>query len=243
MLRQTFLHLYGVGEATERRWWARGLLDWRDYLALEEPAGPPAARLENRRRVEACERWWQEGAWDRLDRALPGAVHWRAFGDLGDRALYLDIETSGDPYNEITVIGTYDGRECRTYVAGRDLDDALRQIERHPLIVTYNGAAFDIPLVRAHFRHVRLVAIHADLLYPLRRLGLRGGLKAIERALGIERPDEVRGLGGWDAVKLWQEHCRGSKEALDLLLAYNREDTRNLQKLAAHVFFCLGTEK
>ena len=231
MLRRTFLHLYGVGEATERRWWARGLRDWSDYLAAAEPPGPPSAREENRRRVEAALQCWAEGAWGRLDALLPGAAHWRAFGDLGDRALCLDIETTGGAENEITVIGAFDGREYRAFVAGRDLDQALRWMDRYPLWITYNGANFDLPAIRAHFRREPTNAFHSDLLWPLRRLGLRGGLKNIERALDIRRPPEVQGLSGWDAVRLWAEHRRGSAEALDLLIRYNREDTVNLMTL------------
>lgn len=231
MLRRTFLHLYGVGEATERRWWAQGLLDWRDYLAAAEPPGPPAAREENRRRVEECERCWREEAWGRLDRLLPESAHWRAFGDLGAQWLCLDIETDGSPENEITMIGAWDGREYRAFIAGRDLDEALRWMDRHPLWITYNGAQFDLPLIRAHFRNEPTNAFHIDLRYPLRRLGMRGGLKRIEEALGIERPEIVRGLSGWDAVRLWNEYRRGSTEALEVLIAYNREDTRNLETL------------
>ncbi len=231
MLRRTFLHLYGVGETTERRWWAQGLRDWSDYLAAAEPPGPPAARRENRERVAACLRCWEQGAWGRLDALLPGAAHWRAYGDLGRRALYLDIETTGGFENEITILGAFDGHEYRAFIAGRDLDQALRWMDRYPLWVTYNGARFDVPLIRSHFRREPTNAFHVDLLWPLRRLGLRGGLKQIETALGIERPPEVRGLSGWDAVRLWNEYRRGSAEALDLLVRYNREDTRNLETL------------
>jgi len=236
MLRRTFLHLHGVGEATERRWWGEGWTDWSDYLSARDPPGPPAARVENRRRVEECDACWSRGAWGRLDRLLPASVHWRAYGDFAETALYLDLETAGDAANTITLIGLFDGRTYRPYIAGRDLDEALRQIDRYPLLVTFNGALFDLPVLRAHFRNEPLNALHIDLRYPSRRLGLRGGLKRIEEALGLRRPAEVRGLDGWDAVRLWAEYRGGSRAALDRLVAYNREDTQNLKTLMEEVW-------
>jgi hypothetical protein len=68
-----------------------------------------------------------------------------------------------------------------------------------------------------------------DLLYPLRRLGLTGGLKRIETELGLSRSDETTGLSGFDAVRLWYKYKRGSQAALDTLVRYNIEDIQNLE--------------
>jgi hypothetical protein len=70
-----------------------------------------------------------------------------------------------------------------------------------------------------------------DLRYVLRALGYKGGLKAIERTLGMSRPGEVASFDGWDAVRLWREYRAGSKEALRLLVEYNLEDVLNLEPL------------
>ena len=72
-------------------------------------------------------------------------------------------------------------------------------------------------------------------MYPCRRLGLRGGLKAIETRLGIGRSAETQGLGGLDAVILWQLHLEGAPGALDRLIRYNLEDVRHLEDLLSHV--------
>jgi uncharacterized protein YprB with RNaseH-like and TPR domain len=66
-------------------------------------------------------------------------------------------------------------------------------------------------------------------MYPCRSLGLTGGLKAVEREVGIDRdrPD----LLGRDAVRLWREYERGDEGALETLVSYNRDDTENLQTL------------
>jgi hypothetical protein len=66
-------------------------------------------------------------------------------------------------------------------------------------------------------------------MYPCRQLDLTGGLKAVERAVGIgrDRPD----LSGRDAVRLWHEYERGDESALETLVAYNRADTVHLETL------------
>jgi uncharacterized protein YprB with RNaseH-like and TPR domain len=47
----------------------------------------------------------------------------------------------------------------------------------------------------------------------------------------------VEGLSGWDAVQLWRAwRRRGDADALDLLLAYNREDIENLSLLLAFAY-------
>ena len=104
------------------------------------------------------------------------------------------------------------------------------------MVVTFNGAAFDLPFIRRHFRHVSLPAAHIDLRFLLRRLGLKGGLKQIECELHIRRADGVEGLNGYDAVLLWQAHQWGDPEALERLIAYNREDTVNLEILMRLAF-------
>ena len=72
---------------------------------------------------------------------------------------------------------------------------------------------------------------HIDLRFALRRLGYRGGLKSIERQLGIRRPDEVAGIDGFEAVRLWYRYLRGDGKALDTLVSYNRQDVENMRPL------------
>ena len=177
------------------------------------------------------------GRWDWFDRAIPSAERWRAYGDLAGQALYLDIETDGGTSGgAITVIGAFDGRDYRAFVAGENLDQAQALIEAHPLVITFNGSLFDLPIIRDRFRYNFFNHVHVDLRFTLRRLGLRGGLKAIEQALGLARSDATQGLDGWDAVRLWREYLRGSAEALEVLLAYNREDVVNLHPLMQRAF-------
>lgn len=237
MLRGTFLHIPGIGPATEQRIWRAGCRTWEDFLTAcaQGRRVPQAAAAEAQVRESVAH--FQQGAWRHFDQCLPINQKWRAFGELGDRALYVDIETDGGMGPDaITVIGAYDGTQVHSFVAGRNLEQAVELLEQYPLIVTYNGQLFDMPIIRSRFRYHLFNHIHVDLRYPLRALGLRGGLKAIEKTLGIARSAATDGLDGWAAVRLWREYTWGSDQSLEVLLAYNAEDIKNLAPLMHLVY-------
>ena len=58
-------------------------------------------------------------------------------------------------------------------------------------------------------------------------------LKKIERDLGIARSDEIDGVDGFEAVRLWHRYQRGDKKALQTLISYNNADIMNLEPLMA----------
>ena len=106
------------------------------------------------------------------------------------------------------------------------------EIKQYSLIVTFNGKRFDLPFIRRTLGRFPEYQAHIDLLYPLRKLGYRGGLKSIEVQLGLEREGALKEANGFLAVLLWAEYQRGNKAALDTLVRYNLEDVVNLQHLA-----------
>jgi hypothetical protein len=70
-----------------------------------------------------------------------------------------------------------------------------------------------------------------DLRYILYSLGFKGGLKGCERPLDMDRGD-LKDIDGFFAVLLWDEYQRtGDRKALETLLAYNIQDTINLEAL------------
>lgn len=237
MLRNTFIHLNGIGSATEKKLWRQEVNSWHDLL--ERGMGYLSARRRPMIHSEVCEsiRHYDSGNWVFFDQALPVSQKWRAFGDFHSSALFVDIETTGlTDADSITMVGTYNGSITKVYIAGLNLEEAADEISRYPLLVTFNGACFDLPLLRRHFPELTRNHVHIDLRYSLRWLGHKGGLKAIERSFDIERSPETRFLDGWDAVRLWHEHLRGSREALELLKQYNCEDMRNLKPLLETVY-------
>lgn len=232
MLRRTFIHLPAVGLATEARWWRQGILTWTDALEhLPQLVRPLGRRLLCRQILEQSLAQQHEPRF--FAPLLRPSEHWRLYGEFRERTAFLDIETSPDDfgYHEITMIGLYDGFSYRPFVQGDNLDAFEEAVQDFQLVATFNGARFDLPVIRNHFRHLRAPWVHIDLRYVLARLGLRGGLKAIELERGIERSADVRGLNGWDAVRLWQGHRSGEPAALPRLIRYNRADVVNLKTL------------
>ena len=150
---------------------------------------------------------------------------------------FLDIETDGlSRWSAVTVVGVYrPDRGFTGLVRGQGLSDGAitEALEGVRLVVTFNGAGFDLPFIRASFPRAQLPPAHLDLLSCARRLGWKGGLKAVERSLGLSRDLETRVLAGSDAVRLWRAWTRtGSTNALRLLLKYNEADCVNLEPLA-----------
>jgi uncharacterized protein YprB with RNaseH-like and TPR domain len=167
---------------------------------------------------------------------LATSEHWRIFPHFRGETAFLDIETTGlAESSEITTIAVYDGREIHVFVNGRNLEQFPEFIEPFRVLVTYNGRTFDIPFIERFFR-IKLRQAQIDLRYVLARLGFKGGLKGCEKKMGIGR-GELDGVDGYFAVLLWNEYEKyGDERALDTLLAYNIEDTVNLERLAVEAY-------
>jgi uncharacterized protein len=169
----------------------------------------------------------------------------RRFRDCVGRACraYLDIETNW--HKQITVIGVYrpDVGSTRQWISpglsAADLKDFLRGVD---VLLTYNGARFDLPIIRDQMRlDLAKEFSHRDLLFDCWSRSLFGGLKKVERTLGIHRDSE--GIDGLAAIRLWERFCRqGDREALEILLRYNREDVENLEILARRLGLVAGEE-
>jgi len=158
---------------------------------------------------------------------------WRVFDRFKDKTVYLDIETSGlyQGVDEITVIGLYDGKTAKTFVKGINLDEFESEITSYQLIITFNGAQFDLPFIRRQFPHISLPPAHIDLRFFLKKLGYRGGLKAIEKSFGLSRSSNIDGMDGYEAVLLWKAYQWGDESALDRLILYNTADIVHLKPL------------
>jgi len=243
MLQKTFIHLNGIGIATERKLWRAGILSWQDLLLRGLKHIPGSRRETVQAGVQESIKQYEADNWSFFNEVLPAAQKWRAYGALRRKALFLDIETTGlTDADSVTVIGVYNGSEYRAFVAGIDLEDAVAEINLYPLLVTFNGTGFDLPVLQRRFPGLAKNQFHIDLRYSFYGLGISGGLKKIERQLHIARSPETANLSGMDAVRLWHEYLHGCRESLELLKKYNAEDVRNLQPLLETVFR-LGVQK
>jgi hypothetical protein len=234
MLRNTFIHLPGIGIHRERTLWKRGILDWDGFLTATEDGRLREGVYESvtplvRRSLDAmaC------GDAGFFRGRLPNRETWRLYPEFADRALFLDIETTGlSAYgNEVTLIGALGGGTLALFVNGVNLDQFPAYIARFPLLVTFNGSQFDVPFLQARFPQVRLDQAHIDLRFTLASLGYRGGLKAVERSLGLRRDPAIQGVDGFEAVRLWHRYRRGDRTALMKLALYNLTDVVNLAEL------------
>ena len=237
MLDRSFVLLDRVGERTERRIWDQGIRSWDDFLDRDSVSPFSQQRKSDADIVltKAKAAMHQKKAQFFAER-LPPRERWRMYPEFRDGVVYLDIETTGlSRYHAITVVGLARADGFRALVRGQDLtrSELARELEGAKLIVTFNGTGFDIPMLRHHFPVEGLDLPQLDLRYLARRVGLRGGLKRIERELGLARDREFAMMSGEDAVRLWHLwERRGNERALDLLLRYNRADVENLRTVA-----------
>ena len=232
MLTNSFIHIQGIGEITEKRLWEHGLQSWDAHLPDDRI--PISAARQSILKDSLAESRFYLGQNDPTFFAgrLPSNQVWRLFPEFRASTVYLDIETTGleRPYAAITTIGLYDGQTIKTYVAGQNLDDFVTDIQNYKVIVSYNGRCFDIPFIEDFFS-IKLHQAHIDLRYVLSSLGYKGGLKGCERQLGLDRGD-LSGVDGFFAVLLWHDYRRnGNDRALETLLAYNVQDTVTLATL------------
>jgi hypothetical protein len=245
MLKNTFLHLHGVGEIGEKQLWEKGFTSWDKILKRGNGLGESRYRRLKAGVLESIARL------DELDhgyfkKGLQNRHIWRAYPEFRENACFLDIETTGlsPEYDDVTTVCVHSGGDTKSYIFGENLDDLGDDLEDFGYIVTFNGARFDLPFLSKRLG-LRFYQMHLDLYYPLASLGFRGGLKSIEKQLKLSRKSD--GVTGYDAVRLWRSYKSGrtievakkkvaGDDALKMLLDYNREDTVNLEKLADKAF-------
>ncbi len=231
MLQSTFIHIPGVGKTYERKLWENRIITWDDFLENCNNLNLPREKSEvirkncivSKKQFELGNHWF-------FSRSLPLDEHWRAYPSFN--CCFLDIETTGldKQMNKITTIGVYDGEKSRVFVRGKDMDEFPEYIKNYSMIVTFNGRCFDLPFLKLTFP-VELDQFHVDLRFFMKRLGYTGGLKKIEKQMGITRSDEIDEVDGLEAVRLWKKYERGDEQALKKLVAYNASDVENLKPM------------
>ncbi len=233
MLKSTFIHIPGIGNSTEAELWSNSITSWQDYLDNEHTLRLPEAkaRLLRSHVIDSIKEYGSQNH-SFFSRNLPNREHWRAYPDFRNTA-FLDIETTGLSHysSQITVIGLFDGKESQFFISGKNLEDFRDEIAKYSTIISFNGRQFDIPFIASKFPDIGFDQFHIDLRYDMARLGYRGGLKSIEKQLGLSRDEGIREVDGFEAVRLWRKYQRGEKSALATLIEYNKADIENLKTL------------
>lgn len=232
MLTNTFVHIQGVGVKTEQKLWESGFTDWD---CISQGALHGLIKKRNgflHAGIDESIKNLDDNNPAYFGSRLQSGQAWRMFPEFRSSIAYVDIETTGldRGCDEITTIALFDGRSIRTYVQGENLGRFADDIRDYRVLVTYNGKSFDVPFMERYFNS-RLNHAQIDLRYILKSLGFSGGLKSCERQLGMSRGD-LSEVDGFLAVYLWDRYKRkGDLKALESLLAYNVQDTINLERL------------
>lgn len=229
-LERTFQLTRGVGPWREKDLWARGLATWTDFERAAGQGEVMGHRLDEPLLAAIARARRALGAGDlpSLAALVPVREHWRLFPHFVEEAVFFDIEADGDEVP--TVVGLMDRHGVATYRRGHTLSEVGSRLGESRIWVTFNGSAFDVPVLRRALEGLAEPLVHLDLRFLVRRANLKGGLKAVEKSLGLHRPPHLEGVRGFDAIRLWREWTiNGSVEALRLLVEYNLYDAVNLR--------------
>ncbi|MFH1722719.1 MAG: ribonuclease H-like domain-containing protein [Candidatus Altiarchaeota archaeon] len=253
MLSNSFIHVPTIGAQTERLLWENKIMCWDDFLSSNSEL--PISNQKKKKissHIKKSQTRLKKKDITFFKNYFPPSEMWRIYPEFKDSACFLDIETTGlsPDYHDVTVVGLFDGKKSKAYINGKNLGKLEKALDRFDLLVTFNGACFDLPFLNSSMG-IQFHQAHIDLRFVLSRLGHTGGLKKIERQLGIGR--ETAGTTGLDAVYLWKAYkqnkwykCNGidyrGKSALDLLIKYNQEDIENLKTLMEYGYEKLKKE-
>ncbi len=242
MIRNTFSILNGIGERLEKKLWRTGILTWDDFIHTSDINFLSASKKSSYDTCLSC-------ALSELDNAnaeyfassIRRREHWRLFDVFKGDAVCMDIETNGlmpGSGGYATMVGLYNGFDYKCLIKDIDLtpENLGKELSGYKYLITFYGAGFDVPFLMRSMPDLRFDIPHFDICFGSKRIGFKGGLKKLEAELGIARDETVKGMNGYDAVKLWEYARRGSSESMELLKTYNKEDTVNLFKIADIVY-------
>jgi uncharacterized protein YprB with RNaseH-like and TPR domain len=173
------------------------------------------------------------------------------------RAAFIDTETTGlaggtGTYAFLVGIGYYKGDAfhvrqffMRDVVEERALLHLVGEtLDGFRAVVSFNGRAFDLPLLTTRFTLARMIprltdVPHLDLLFPARRLWRRRltscALSSLEtNVLGVARKDAD--VPGWLIPSLYFDYLRtGDARPMKRVLYHNVQDILSLVTLAARL--------
>ena len=224
----------GVGSSRERALWLGG--GWRPgEAALLEAAGrvglPNAtiAKLVAHRNnlnnaLQSYDLKWLFGT-------FPIRQRWRLLPLVLDVAAGLDLELDGQG---ITALALWKPDGPLLWHADMKEAPPAAALRDTVALLTFNGQAFDVPIVRRDWPDFELPPYHVDLVAMGRKLAITGGLKGLEEAAGWTRPMHLQHLRGKGAVELWHQwQSTRDRAVLRVFLEYNLEDAFSLPYLAA----------
>ena len=151
MLKNTFIHIPGIGHITEQRLWESGIQHWDQFTGNHSIRLSPTKMDTITTCLEQSYQHLTTGNPNYFSEQLPANLHWRFFPEFRDSIVYLDIETTGleSWSNKITTIALYDGNSIYHYVNGQNLDDLLMTLKDTKLLSHTTGKVLMSHLSRA----------------------------------------------------------------------------------------------
>ena len=236
MIKNSFLFLPKVGQKTEKNIWAQNIKNWDDFVKTGKVKGfsDKAKRACDRQIIKASIALRQGNS--RFFTNWPANETWRLYEHFRDETVFLDIETTGvTKQDKLLMVGLYDGYDTKIMLKDINLDfvNLKKELGKYKLLITFNGAVFDLPFLERTHPGIIPQIPHIDLRQACCRIGLKGGLKNIEKSFNIKREKNISHLNGGDVYRLWRMAMASrDKYYLDLLIEYNEEDIINLKQIA-----------
>src|SRR3989338_2515929 len=192
MIQNTFLFLERIKRGLEESLWQQGIKDWDSFLNAEKIHGISRKRklYYDRKILEARKALYNFDS-SYFKKILPSSEYYRLYDFFKDDCVFLDIETTGLDRNndDITVIGLFNGINTKTMIKGINFNpgELKKELKKYSLIVTFNGASFDIPFINKLYPNLLPNIPNFDIKSVTNKLNLKGGLNEIEKKLGIKR--------------------------------------------------------
>jgi uncharacterized protein YprB with RNaseH-like and TPR domain len=169
-----------------------------------------------------------------------------------DSVLCLDLETGGLSGHPIFLAGflTLCPGELRLrQVLARNyleepalVAESRRMIADHPIVLTYNGKSFDLPMLADRAARYALdwakPAVHLDLLHHARRAfrGSAPNCRLVTLEWAVCRRFRARGVESRDIPGIFHRYARdGDPSEIAYVLHHNAHDLITLAELLAHL--------
>ena len=235
LLRRSFQHLPGISAAREAKLRSEGLRDWNDLLSRT------TVQLDLFRRrgseldcaIEASEHALANRNIEFFKERLPKREFYRIAASFPERCVFLDIESTGlsKYYDQVTLVGWSVGSRYEVLIDPTETSQLERELSGQPVVITFNGTLFDLPFLTNRYSTDWSSAVHVDLRYLAKRVGLTGGQKKIEASIGFARGAPLEGISGAEAVGLWFDYKEGDLSSLRKLIRYNHTDIEGMKFL------------
>lgn len=236
MLTATFSCFKGLSASAEARLWQSGIFHWSQFPTQKNKWLSTRKTLDVKNQIAEARVALDSGLADWFLNRLQGPAKTRVYPHFKDGLRYIDIETTGLGRDaKITTIAVYDGKTLAVFIQNINLHEFPGILKGAKLLVTFNGARFDLPFLRKCFK-LDIQLPHIDLLPVVKKLGYHGGLKKCEKKMGINRQIKDD-MTGEDAVMLWKRYAeKEDTEALRCLVSYNCQDAVNLEAILVNTY-------